>query len=407
MQLAYGHEHIALTLPQEVPIISGHGADPLLDPVNDVQAALRAPIGSPALYSSLGVDDKVAIMISDSTRPTGADLFLPILLQELELCGVKDENITLLVATGAHGVLHDQDLDALVSPEIRQRYRLLAHDCFDQSQLVQVGTTSRGNDVWLNRIAVEADLRILTGAVSVHPFAGFGGGRKALFPGVAGYESICYNHSLMMHPKAKPGILAGNPVHEDLMEGVIMAGPLFLLNSVINEAGEMSAIFGGDVEQAHAAGVRAVSDSAVVKVPAAFETVIASAGGFPYDINLYQAVKAMQNADRIVKEGGQIVLFAECEQGIGSAKFEEWGKQRLSSQELGSQLAKQFILGKHKCYFVSEILERAEIYLCSSLPDDLVNALGLKPFRSLDEIDLRGRLVVMPRATATLPQIED
>ncbi|MGI6358689.1 MAG: nickel-dependent lactate racemase [Bacillota bacterium] len=407
MQLAYGHEHIELALPEQVKVISGRGAEALLDPVTAVQAALRAPIGSPALSSLLGSDHKVVVLISDSTRPTGADLFLPILLQELELCGVKDENITLMVATGAHGVLHDQELDALVSPETRQRYRLLAHDCFDQSGLVMVGTTSRGNDVWLNRIAVEADLRILTGAVSVHPFAGFGGGRKALFPGVAGYESICRNHALMMHPKAKPGILAGNPVHEDLMEGVAMAGPLFLLNSVINEAGEMAAIFGGDVEQAHAAGVRAVLDSAVATVPTAYDTVIASAGGFPYDINLYQAVKAMQNADRIVKEGGQIVLFAQCEQGIGSAKFEEWGKQRLSSQQLGEQLARQFILGKHKCYFVSEILEQADIYLCSSLPDELVCELGLKPFHSLDEIGLQGDVVVMPRATATLPQIEE
>jgi nickel-dependent lactate racemase len=283
---------------------------------------------------------------------------------------------------------------------------LVSHDCFDQTQLVKVGTTSRGNDVWFNRIAVEADLRILTGAVSIHPFAGFGGGRKALFPGVAGYDSICRNHALLLHPNAKPGVLAGNPVHEDLMEGVAMVGAKFLINTVVNEAGEVAAIFGGDIEQAHAAGVRAVEFSSAVDLPQAADTVVASAGGFPYDINLYQAVKALQNANRIVKDGGQIVMFAKCEQGIGSGNFEKWGTQRLTAEQLAAQLQEQFVLGKHKCFFVSEIMERVDVHLCSDLPDQVVQSFGLKPFHQLSEISLTGQVVVLPRATATLPKVE-
>lgn len=405
MQLAYGREHIELDLPQGAITVQGKELSALLDPAYAVQYALGFPIGCGPLAGMLNPERKVVVLLSDATRPTGVDLYLPILLRELEIAGVKDENVTLLVGTGAHGVLHGDQLERLVAPEISQRYRLLAHDCFDQSQLVRVGTTSRGNDVWLNRVAVEADLRILTGAVSVHPFAGFGGGRKALFPGVAGYETICRNHALMLQPNAKPGILAGNPVHEDLMEGVAMAGQCFLINTVINEAGEMAAVFGGDLAQAHAAGVRAVQASALVSVAAAADTVVASAGGFPYDINLYQTVKALQNADRVVKEGGQIILFAKCEQGVGSNKFEQWAKQRLSSQQLAEQLAAQFELGKHKCFFVSEILERASVYLCSSLPDQLVASFGLKPFHRLNELTLGGQVVVLPRGTATLPQV--
>ena len=367
---------------------------------------MRFPLGNRPLAGHVNPLRKVVILLSDATRPTGADVYLPILLRDLEIAGVKDENITLLVGTGAHGVLHGEELDSLVTPEIRQRYRLLSHDCFDQSQLVKVGTTSRGNDVWFNRIAVEADLRILTGAVSIHPFAGFGGGRKALFPGVAGYDSICRNHALLLHQNAKPGILAGNPVHEDLMEGVAMVGPNFLINTVVNEAGEVAAIFGGDIEQAHAAGVRAVEFSAAASVSAAADTVVASAGGFPYDINLYQAVKAMQNANRIVKDGGKIVLFAKCEQGIGSDNFELWGTQRLSSEVLAAQLKEQFVLGKHKCFFLSEIMERVDIYLCSDLPDQLAQSFGLKPFHQLSEVALAGHVVVLPRATATLPKVK-
>jgi len=405
LQLAYGHRQVEIDLPEAAPVLQGRELTALFDPAYAVQHALGFPVGCGPLAGMLSPRRKVVVLLSDATRPTGADVYLPILLRELELAGVRDENITLLVGTGAHGVLHGDELARLVAPEIAGRYRLISHDCFDQTQLVKVGTTSRGNEVWLNRTAVEADLRILTGAVSVHPFAGFGGGRKALFPGVAGYETICRNHALMLHPNAKPGILAGNPVHEDLMEGVAMAGQHFLINTVINEAGEIAAVFGGDVAQAHAAGVRAVQSSALVSVPEAVDTVVASAGGFPYDINLYQTVKALQNADRVVKQGGQIILFAACEQGVGSGKFEQWAKQRLSSKQLGEQLAKQFELGKHKCFFASEILERAEVYLCSSLPDELVASFGLKPFHSWSEVTLRGQTVVLPRATATLPQI--
>lgn len=407
MQIAYGHGQLALDLlPEQTLVAQGKELPALFDPSYAVQYALRFPIGSRPLAGLVNPLRKVVVLLSDATRPTGVDVFLPVLLRDLEIAGVKDENITLLVGTGAHGVLHGEELEQLVAPELRQRYRLVSHDCFDQSQLVQVGTTSCGNAVWFNRIAVEADLRILTGAVSIHPFAGYGGGRKALFPGVAGYDTICRNHALLLHEQARPGILAGNPVHEDLLEGVAMVGPNFLVNTVVNEAGEMAAVFGGDVQQAHAAGVRAVQSCSAATVPTAADTVVASAGGFPYDINLYQAVKALQNANRIVKDGGKILLYAACEQGVGSGNFQQWGTQRLSSAELAAQLRQQFVLGKHKCFFVAEILERAEVYLCSDLPDELVESFGLRPFHQLSELDLAGQVVLLPRATATLPGVE-
>ena len=403
--IAYGTGQKLLNLAGEALIVEGKGLPALFDPKFAVTQALRNPVASLPLVGLVNPLRRVVVLLSDTTRPTGAALYLPLLLRELELGGVPDEHITLLVGTGAHGVLSDGELDRLVSPEIRQRYRLLSHDCFDQEDLVKVGTTSRGNDVWLNRLAAEADLRILTGAVSVHPFAGFGGGRKALFPGVAGYETICRNHALLLQPGAQPGQLVGNPVHEDLMEGVAMTGAKFLLNTVVNEAGEIAAVFGGDLERAHAAGVRAVQASAVAEVPRLVDTVIASAGGFPYDINLYQAVKALQNAARIVRPGGRIVLYAECREGVGSSKFAEWAARRLSAQELARQLAEQFELGKHKCFFVSQILEQAEVYLCSSLDPDLVRSFGLIPISDPGEVPVAGDVVVLPRATATLPGV--
>lgn len=405
MQIAYGHGHKTLQLPENTVIAHGKELPPLFDPQFAVNYALGFPVGCKPLAGQVNPRSKVAVLVSDSTRPTGAEVFLPVLMRELDLAGVPDENITILVATGAHGSMHDEDLQKVVPAAIGQRYRVVSHDCFDQSSLVKVGITSRGNEVWFNKLAVEADMRVLTGSVSIHPFAGFGGGRKALFPGVAGYDTISRNHSLLFHENAKPGILQGNPVHEDFMEGIAMVGPKFLLNTVLNEAGEIAAVFGGDVEQAHAAGVRAIEFSSGATVPQLADTVVASAGGYPYDINLYQVVKAVQNAARILKPGGKIVMFAECEEGVGSGKFEQWAKQRLSSKELAAQLSQKFELGKHKCFFVSEILEKAGMYLCSNLPDDLVKSFGLKPFHDPDEVAVEGNVVLLPRATATLPKV--
>ncbi|NLW16546.1 MAG: nickel-dependent lactate racemase [Firmicutes bacterium] len=406
MRLAYGHGVVELALPPATPVVEGPGLTPLADPEVAVCQALRNPIASPPLKELVGANSKIVILVSDSTRPTGADIFIPVLLAELEEAGVPDENITFIVGTGAHGVLSAEELEELLPADVRHRFQILSHDCFDQEQLTYVGTTSRGNKIRFNKLAVEADLRILTGAVSVHPFAGFGGGRKALFPGVAGYETICFNHSLMLDPQAAPSILEGNPVHEDFMEGIAFVGPKFLLNSIVDEKGQIAAIVAGHVNEAHRAGTRIVLSSAAAPVSELADTVVASAGGFPYDINLYQAVKALQNAARIVKPGGRIILIAECSQGVGSQQFSQWAPKRLSSAELARQLKEQFVLGKHKCYFVSEILERSTVYLYSSLDMQLVESFGFVPLTDLATAPLQGKVVVLPRATATLPMAE-
>ncbi len=405
MRLAFGHEFVDFEPPAHFLTVEGKGLAPLAQAEQAVRQALRRPIASQPLAQLVNSDSKIVILVSDSTRPTGADVFLPVLLEELTAAGVPDSNISFLVATGAHGVLSEAELSQLLPKELQHRYAVASHDCFDRSQLVHVGTTSRGNEVLFNKLAVEADLRILTGAISVHPFAGFGGGRKALFPGVAGYETICFNHSLLLDPNAAPSVLQGNPVHEDFMEGIALVGPKFLLNSVVDENGALAAIYAGDVEQAHVTGTRLVLDSAVAVVPEAADTVVASAGGFPYDVNLYQAVKALQNAARIVNPGGNIVLVAACSQGVGSSQFSEWAPRRLSARELAEQLSRQFVLGKHKCFFVSEILERCHVYLYSQLDADLVASFGFKPLSDLAAAPLSGRVVILPRATATLPQI--
>lgn len=407
MLLAYGQGYREMDLPAGATIAAGRALPALEEPKNAIHRSLRQPIASQPLASLAGPHSRVAILISDSTRPTGMEIFLPVVLQELSTAGVVADNITILVGTGAHGVLSDIELAKLVPREVKQRFTVISHDCFDQEQLVYVGTTSRGNKVWFNRWAVAADLRILTGAVSIHPFAGFGGGCKALFPGVAGYGTIGRNHALLFAPEAQAGALQGNPVHEDFMEGIAMVGDKFLLNTVVNEQGEIAAVVAGEVAQAHLAGVQVVQDYARTPLLTKADTVVASAGGFPYDINLYQAVKALQNAARVVKPGGRIFLLAACADGIGSDKFAQWAPQRLSSRELSQQLRQQFELGKHKCFFLSQILELADVYLYSDLDDTLVESFGLIPVHDLASLSFADTTVVLPYATATLPQVAD
>lgn len=405
MRLAYGNGFLEYELPAQARVAEGKGLQALADPAAVVREALQNPIASPPLKELAGPSSKVVVLVSDSTRPTGAEVFLPALVQELEAAGVPDVNITFMVGTGAHVALSGDELRSVLPEGLRQRFQVQSHDCFDTTRLTHVGMTSRGNEVWLNTLAVAADLRILTGAVSIHPFAGFGGGRKALFPGVAGYDTICFNHSLMLDPMAAPSVLDGNPVHEDFMEGIAFAGTQFLLNSIVDEDGAIAAVVTGDVNQAHLAGTKIVLESAAARVPELVDTVVASAGGYPYDINLYQAVKALQNAARIVRPGGKIILIAECSQGVGSDQFSEWAPKQLSSQELGRQLRERFVLGKHKCFFVSEILEKCTVYLHSNLDAALVESFGFIPLQDLASAPLEGQIVVLPRATATLPLV--
>jgi nickel-dependent lactate racemase len=262
--------------------------------------------------------DKVVIAHSDITRATPNDRILPVILAELAEAGIARQDITLLNALGTHRQQTEAELRTMLGDAIVDNYRCLQHDAYDDSILVSLGQTSFGYPVRINRHFMEADVRILTGFIEPHFFAGFSGGPKGVLPALAGAESVLTNHGrdMIAHPQATWGVTAGNPIWEEMREVALRTNPTFLLNVTLNNRREITGVFAGDMLAAHAAGCAFVREQAMVKVAEPYDVVITTNSGYPLDQNLYQAVKGMSAANQIVRDGGAIIVAAACADGL-------------------------------------------------------------------------------------------
>jgi nickel-dependent lactate racemase len=336
---------------------------------------------------------------------------LPLLLAELAAAGVADRDVFVVFATGTHRAHSQKEQEEILGPEIARRLRLYDHDAYDPGKLVMIGTTSRGTPVWINRRVFEADRVILTGEIIFHLIAGYSGGRKSLVPGVAGQETITRNHSLILDPHCEAGRLGGNPAHEDLMEACRLAPPDFLLNVILSSGGRLLKAVAGHYDLAHQAGCQFVDEVFRAEFDQPFDVVIASAGGFPLDIDLRQAHKGMENACRALGENGALLYFAECSEGSGSRACEEWASKFKTAVEMERELRKQFQIGAHKAYWLARLAEKHRIFLMSELPDALVRACRLTPCHDpdstfaalLDEKGSTPRVAFIPSAGFILP----
>jgi len=276
VELAYGHHGLNVNLPEQTDIIRTRHVAGLPDEAGALRHALRNPIGSTPLADKVKPTDRVVIVHSDITRPTPNDRILPVLLAELEEAGIACEQITLINALGTHRPQTEAELRTMLGDAIVDNYRCLQHDATDDANLVSLGTTSAGNPVRINRLLMEADVRIFTGFIEPHFFAGFSGGPKAALPALAGAESVLSNHSAEMiaHPNATWGITEGNPIWEEMREVALMTEPTFLLNVTLNAQREITAVFGGDLLEAHQAGCAFVQESAMVPVQQPYDIVV-------------------------------------------------------------------------------------------------------------------------------------
>ncbi len=339
------------------------------DAREEILRVLEEPIGSKPLRERVSPKDAVALVVDDYTRTAPSGLMVSALLEKLNQIGVEDENVTAIFACGTHRAVKPDETAELLGEDIPDRIRVISHNCHSDDH-VFVGTTKKnGTKVVVNRAFAEADFRILTGDIEPHYFAGYGGGRKSVLPGIAGIEAIKHNHALMLHPNAKTGVLEGNPIHQDMVEAARLAGVDFILNVVSNSTGEVVKAFAGDLEQAFYEGVDLVEDIYIVPVERRADIVIASPGGYPSDINLYQAYKTVDNALDSVKRGGVIILVAECPEGYGSGAFYEWMKRFKDSKSIEKEIKKRFAVGGHKAYYLLKALQKAHIILVSTLPD--------------------------------------
>lgn len=388
---------------------------PIIDnPAQAIKKALDHPIDSPPLKKLVKPGETVAILANDPTRVANTHVFMPILVEYLNAAGIADENIVILFALGTHRPMTEAEMTEEVTPAIAKRIRMLNSVAKQDDDFIEVGVTSRGTPVRFHKEVVNADHIICTGSVVHHFFAGYGGGRKALFPGVSQYETIRKNHSLMLDPAASIGHLEGNPIYEDQVEGTEMCRPTFLVNVVLNEEKEFTGIFFGDYITAHKAACRFVDSQNGVIVPQTAPVVIASCGGYPKDINIYQMQKSMDNAVNAVAEGGIIILLAECREGSGSAVFDETVERFDSVQAIEDSVRKDFQIGRHKAYAVTRLMKKAQFYLISSLDEKYAKQAFFTPIHSVEEgLALAAEkfgadcsIILMPHASYTVPIVK-
>lgn len=318
IELAYGKNGLKIELPDtwEVTVIEPRFVPGLPDSAAALRQALQAPLEARPLREQARPTDRAGIIFSDITRPTPNRVLLPAVLQELD--HLPKEQITLFNALGTHRPNTEAELRHMLGAEQVDGYRIVQNNAFDPSTQLGLGQTSRGHDIWLNRELVECDLKILTGFIEPHFFAGFSGGGKAVMPGMAGQQTVLGNHDAGMigHPQARWGITIGNPIWEEILEVALKLERTFLVNVSLNKTKQITSVFAGALEPAHAAGCAFVKRSAMVPAPRLFDIVITSNSGYPLDLNLYQAVKGMSAAAQIVKPGGAIIIAADCWDGI-------------------------------------------------------------------------------------------
>lgn len=419
VKLLYGREGLSVDLPDErTTVLRPKAQGPLPDPKAAVRAALERPIECPPLAAQVTADSTVCILFSDITRPTPYAQILPPLLEQL--AAVPDENIVFINGVGTHRPNTDDELEEILGAEILGRFRVMQHDCRDESNLVSIGTSSLAHEIRVNKRFLESSVRVLTGYIEPHLFAGFSGGPKAILPSVAAAESIFANHGADMI--AQPGVgfarIQGNPIWEEMMEAARMAGPVFLLNVTQTEEREITGVFAGDLQAAHHAGVLFVRESAMVAVSEPFDVALTTAGGYPLDISMYQSVKGLAVAQEIVKPGGSIVLAARCMEGLPPSG--EYGEVMSLADNPSDLLAKLHSPGflmqdQWDAQIQARICERARFYIHSDgLSDAQIRTVFGTPCHDvprqiealLAEYGPSARLVVMPAGPLAVPYLD-
>lgn len=376
---------------------------------DELKRALRNPVGTPTIRELFRPGDSVAIITSDATRPMPTAKVMPLLLDELYAAGIRRENITLVFARATHRPQTETERRRLAGE------RAWAEICCvdsDPDDCLYLGRTAAGTPVTITRKVAEARRRICLGNVEYHYFAGYSGGTKAIMPGCSTLSAIEKNHGRMLLPGACAGELNANPVRQDLEEAAAICGVDFILNLVLDEHKEILRAEAGHLVAAHRR-LCAFLDQVYrreMKKPA--DIVLASQGGAPKDLNLYQTQKALDNAARAVREGGVIILIGSCREGLGGEVFRDWMTGADSPEEILSRYAREgFRLGAHKAAAIAAVLRKAQVFLVSELEEELVRSVHLVPQPSaqaalnaaFSRLGPRARVLAMPSAGSTLP----
>jgi nickel-dependent lactate racemase len=391
IRLAYGKQGLLINLPDQyhLTVIEPVFVPGLPDPSAGLRQALQSPRGAIPLRDFVSPADRVGIVFSDITRPTPHQLILPGVLAELS--HVTSSQITLFNALGTHRPNTDAELRGMLGDELVDGYRIVQNDAFDPSTQTGLGRSTFGHEIWVNRELFECDVKILTGFIEPHFFAGFSGGGKAIMPGMGGQRTVLGNHDAVMlaNPKATWGITHGNPIWEEVHQVAGKIGKTFLVNVTLNKHKQITGVFAGKLGEAHAAGCAFVKSTAMVPVPQPFDVAITTNSGYPLDLNLYQAVKGMSAAAQIVKPGGTIIVAAECWDGIPEhGLYGKLLRQAKDPQDLLDTICSPGFSEQDQwqAQLQAQIQLKSDVFVYSDhLTDDQIRSALLKPCRSIEK----------------------
>lgn len=384
VQLKYGKSATAIDYDETRFEILGPSAQ--TNPLSDAEIGERLddPIDSPRLEDIVEAGQSVLIVVPDATRQTGCASVVNLVVRRLIANGTAPHEIRIIFATGIHRKVTEEEKASIVTPFIAQRIKLLDHDPRDLMQLVRIGETSGGLSVELNRALTEHEHVIIIGGVTFHYFAGFTGGRKLICPGLASSRTISETHKLAFDCERKTrrdgvetGKLDGNAVNEAFMEIVERCEPAFAINTIVNDAGEVTDLYCGNWRSSHRAACEAYAAHHTVRINEKRDLVIVSCGGYPFDINLIQAHKALEAASHACDDGGTIILLAECAEGLGRPDFLKWF-DAADSNHLVETLCKTHQVNGQTAWSLLTKAERCDIRLVTDLDEQDVEKMRLK-----------------------------
>lgn len=403
--LKYGNHSISLpiTFPHICKILDCTYPKAIIKTDEYIHKVIDSPIDSEPFDNIFKKGNKVVIIISDITRYASSETYLPVIIDRLNKTGIDDNHITILCALGIHRKQTADEHKKLVGSTIYKRITIIDHDAFNQNNMTWLGQTGRGTPIEVNHLITEADRIILTGSIRFHYFAGFGGGRKSILPGVSSFTSCVANHLLVLnankkggrHPLARTGLLRGNPVHEDMAEACDHLQSLFLFNTILSPKRELLKAVAGNVHTAFDQGCRFLSQHFSIPVSKQADLVIVSCGGYPYDINFIQAHKTMDMAGRVLKKGGVMILLCECSQGFGNPRFLEWFHHD-DAECFEMALRHHYEINGQTAYATFLKARQHHIILISALEEEDVKRVSLYPAATIDEALERAYKILGP-----------
>jgi nickel-dependent lactate racemase len=410
--LGYDKTQLPLTIPDAnvLSVLVPNQVEIELTGADEVKRALNEPIGTPRLSQIVRPGEKIAIITSDITRPVPTSVILPPVLDEIEAAGCSLDDVCVVFALGNHRAHTEEEKKKLLGSEAYGRVQCIDHD---RADCVHLGRTQAGTPVDIFRPVAEADRVIAIGNVEYHYFAGYSGGAKAIMPGVSTHDAIQANHSMMVLDTAVAGRIDGNPLRADIDSVTDFVRLDFIINVVLDEKKKIISAAAGHYIEAHRRACAFLDKLYKIPLAEQADIVVVSAGGFPKDINLYQAQKALDNAKHACKPGGTIILVASCKEGLGEEVFERWMTQSASPAFMVEEIGRRFELGGHKAAAIAMVLENKDIYCVSDMADSFVKSIFLKPFGSLqaafdaafDRAGANAKCYVMPYGGSTLPDI--